>query len=202
MKFTSVINIFTLIAIPFFLLGLIIALIPAFLAGNYNITSNSISELGSILYTPFPGIMNATFIISPIFLSFYFIKLFKIVYNYVKDHKTFSNLSIAGFSLFGIMNIGFFFAGIFNVDISRLLHNISTIFVFIPLLAAEIIVGIIILIHNIAHKYIAVLMIFGQLFMSFLYFILQTPLLEWLIFFVLLLWGLPLSIKIIRHKDF
>jgi len=202
MTVNKVINIFTLIAIPFFLLGLIVALIPAFLTGNYNITSNSISELGSILYTPFPGIMNATFIISPIFLSFYFVKLFKIVYKYVKDHKTFNNLSIAGFSLFGIMNIGFFFAGIFNVDISRLLHNISTIFVFIPLLAAEIIIGSIILIHNITHKYIAVLMIFGQLFMSFLYFILQTPLLEWLIFFVLLLWGLPLSIKIIRHKDF
>jgi len=197
----NIINIFTLIAIPFFLLGLIIALIPAFLTGNYNITSNSISELGSSVYTPYPMIMNITFMLSPILLSFFFFKLYKIISKFVKDHKIFNNLSILGFSLFGLMNIGFFFAGIFNVDFSRLLHNISTIFVFIPLLVGEIIIGIIILIHQIAHKYIAVLMIFGQLSVSFLYFILQTPLLEWIIFFVLLLWGLPLSIKIIRHKE-
>ncbi|MFX0058300.1 MAG: hypothetical protein ACFE8J_08380 [Candidatus Heimdallarchaeota archaeon] len=193
-------NVLTILAIPLFLLGLIIALIFAYLFGNYNIFLNTISELGSFNATPFPMIMNGTFMISPLFLSFFFIKLFKIVYNYVKEHKTIKNLIVFAFSLFGIMNIAFFLTGIFNVDISRLYHNICASFVFVPLLIGEIIVGIVIFIQRIFHPYISILMVFGQALTSILYFIIQSPLLEWIIFFVLLTWGVPLSIKMIKKN--
>ena len=195
-------NVLTILAIPLFLLGLIIALIFAYLLGNYNIFLNTISELGSFNATPFPIIMNGTFMISPIFLSFFFIKLFKIVFNYVREHKRLKNTIVFAFSLFGIMNIAFFLTGIFNVDISRLYHNICASFVFIPLLIGEVIVGIVILIQKIFHPYISVLMIFGQALASILYFIIQSPLLEWIIFFVLLTWGVPLSIKMVKRKSY
>jgi hypothetical protein len=182
------------------LLGLIIALIFAYLLGDYDIFFNTISELGSFNSTPFPIIMNGTFMISPIFLSFFFIKLFKIVFNYVREHKKFRNLILFAFSLFGIMNIAFFLTGIFNVDISRLYHNICASLVFVPLLVGQIIVGIVIFIQRIFNPYISILMIFGQALASILYFIIQSPLLEWIIFFVLLTWGVPLSIKMIKKN--
>lgn len=188
-------NILTILAIPLFLLGLIIALILASSLGNYSIFFNTISELGSIIYTPYPMIINATFIFSPIFLLVFFYNLYRIISKHLEKHKRLYNLANAGFSFFIIMNIAFFFTGIFSVDVSKTYHLICTIFVFVPLLLGEIIIGVIILIKKIFHRFISIFMIFGHLFVSMFYFITQTPILEWVTFFVLLVWGLPLSIK-------
>jgi len=189
------------LAIPLFLLGLTIALVFAHLLGNYSIFFNTISELGSFSYTPFPVIINATFMISPFFLSFFFLKLFYTVRHHAKNDRHMNNLSIFGFSLFCLMNLAFIFVGIFNVDISMIIHLICTIFVFVPLIFGEIIMGVIILIKKIFHPYYPILMIFGHITVSMFYFLTQAPILEWIVFFVLMLWGIPLSFLLVR-RDF
>ena len=190
-----------MLAIPLFLLGLTIALVFAHLLGNYSIFFNTISELGSFSYTPFPVIINATFMISPFFLSFFFLKLFYTVRHHAKNDRHMNNLSIFGFSLFCLMNLAFIFVGIFNVDISMIIHLICTIFVFVPLIFGEIIMGVIILIKKIFHPYYPILMIFGHITVSMFYFLTQAPILEWIVFFVLMLWGIPLSFLLVR-RDF
>ena len=192
-------NLLSVAAIPMFLLGLTIALIIAYLLGNYNIFFNTISELGSFSHTPYPIIINATFMISPFFLSFFFLKLFNTVRHHTRDHKHINNLSIFGFSLFCLMNFAFIFVGVFNVDISIIIHTICTIFVFIPLIFGEIIMGVIILMKKIFHPYYPLLMIFGHISVSMFYFVTQAPILEWIVFFVLMLWGIPLSILLVRR---
>jgi hypothetical protein len=172
----------------------------AYLLGNYSIFLNSISELGSIIHTPYPSIINATFMISPFFLSFFFLKLFRVVHDHVKQHKHTHNLTVLGFSLFCLMDFAFIFVGIFNVDISILIHTICTIFVFVPLLFGEIIMGVIILIKRVFHPILAIAMIFGQFTVSLFYFATQAPVLEWIIFFVLMLWGIPLSIIMAKRE--
>ena len=193
-------DILSIVAIPLFLLGLTSALVVAYLLGNYNIFFNTISELGSIIHTPYPTIINLTFMISPFFLSFFFLKLYKIVNAYVKDDKHARNATIVGFSLFCLMNFAFMLIGIFNVDISLLIHTICAIFVFVPLIFGEIIIGAIILSKRIFHPLIAVAMIFGHITVSLFYFATQSPILEWIVFFVLMLWGIPLSIIMVK-KD-
>jgi len=183
-----------------FLLGLAISLIIAYLLGDYNIFFNTISELGSFAHTPYPIIINATFMISPFFLSFFFLKLFNTVRYHARDDKHMNNLSIFGFSLFCLMNLAFIFVGIFNVDISILIHTICTIVVFVPLIFGEILMGVIILIKKIFHPYYPLAMIFGHITISMFYFVTQAPVLEWIVFFVLMLWGIPLSIILVR-KD-
>ncbi|MEJ2276877.1 MAG: hypothetical protein P8Y70_03870 [Candidatus Lokiarchaeota archaeon] len=193
-------NILSVLAIPLFLLGLTISIVIAYVLGHYSIFFNTISELGSTSYTPFPIIINLTFMISPFFLSFFFLKLFNVIQDHVKNHKHINNLSVFGFSLFCLMNLAFIFVGIFNVDISILIHTICTIFVFVPLIFGEIIMGVIILIKKIFHPFFAIAMIFGHFTVSMFYFITQAPLLEWIVFFVLMLWGIPLSVLMVR-KD-
>jgi hypothetical membrane protein len=193
-------NILSIVAIPQFLLGLAIALVVAYLFGNYNIFFNTISELGSVLHTPYPAIINATFMISPFFLSFFFLKLYRIVNDHVKHDKHAHNLTILGFSLFCLMNLAFILIGIFNVDISLLIHTICAVFVFVPLIFGEIIIGVIILKKRIFHPIIAVAMIFGHLTVSLFYFATQAPILEWIVFFVLMVWGIPLSIIMAKKE--
>ncbi|MFX1498100.1 MAG: hypothetical protein ACFFBH_11280 [Promethearchaeota archaeon] len=193
-------NIFTVLAIPLFLLGLIIALGFALNLGNYQILFNTISDLGSSIYTPYPLIIDGTFMLSPIFLSFYFFNLYSIVRKHVGKHKVLYRLANAGFSFFIIMNIAFFFTGIFSVEVSVMYHNICTIFVFLPLLFGEIILGIVIFLKRLFPRWISILMMSGHLFVSMFYFIFQTPILEWVTFFVLLLWGVPLSVNMISNK--
>jgi len=193
-------NILSVVAIPLFLLGLTISLIVAYILGNYSMFINTISELGSLNYTPYPIIINLTFMISPFFLSFFFLKLFNVIRDQVRNHKHFNNLAIAGFSLFCLMNLAFMLIGIFNVDFSLIIHLICSIFVFVPLIFGEIIMGVIILIKKIFHKYFAISMIFGHFTVSLLYFVTQSPILEWIVFFVLMLWGIPLSILMYKRK--
>jgi len=191
-------NVFTLIAIPFFILGLLISMLVAFFFGTYDLNINPISELGSTICTPYPIIMNVTFILSAFFLSFYFIKLYKIVSEVTKNSRFYSNFSNLGFSLILVMLIGLVCSAIISVDISRVIHNLFTIVVFVPLLFGELIIGLIILKLKIFQRYLAIIMAFGHIIVSLLYFFIHTPLLEWMMFFILLMWGAPLSIRMIK----
>lgn len=191
-------NIFTLIAIPFFILGLLISMLVAYFFGTYNVNIHPISELGSTICTPYPIIMNATFILSAFFLSFYFFNLYKIVSEVTKNSRFYYSLSNLGFSLIMIMLIGLICSAIISVDISRDIHNLFTVLVFVPLLFGELIIGLVILKLNIFQRYLAIIMAFGHIIVSLLYFFVHTPLLEWLMFFILLMWGAPLSMKMFK----
>jgi len=201
MNWQRVINIFTLIAIPLFILGLVISLLFAIFLGDYRLHVNPISELGSILVTPYPFIMNGTFVLSSFFLSFYFFNLYKVVLNYSKDNKFYKKIANLGFFLISIMIISLIFAGMITVDMSRDLHNLSTVFVFVPLIFGEFIIGVLILRLKIFKRYISILMAFGHLIVSLLYFFVHTPMLEWMMFVILLSWGMPLSIEIIKNSN-
>jgi hypothetical protein len=194
-------NILTLIAVPFFIMGLMVSLLLAGLIGNFDIYKHPISDLGSINCSPLPFFMNGTFIVSPIILSFFFFKLFTVVDKSVKDSvskykRLYQFSSGLGFFLIGIMLISLFITGLINVDLSRDLHNICTMFVFIPLIFGELIIGSILIILDIVEKWISILMAFGHLSVSLLYFFIHTVLLEWFFFLILLSWALPLSLKI------
>ncbi|MFX0033508.1 MAG: hypothetical protein ACFE8E_06730 [Candidatus Hodarchaeota archaeon] len=194
-------NIISIIAVPFFILGLLISLLFAWLFGNFDINIDPISDLGSINCSPFPIIMNGTFILTSIVLSFFFFKLYKVVNKNIRESSSkyrtlYHYSSYLGFLLIVIMLISLFITGIINVDISRDAHNICTIFVFIPLIFGEVIIGFLLIILNIVEKYISILMAFGHLSVSLLYFFIHTPLLEWFFFLILITWALPLSLKI------
>ncbi|MFW9937974.1 MAG: hypothetical protein ACFFD5_10015 [Candidatus Thorarchaeota archaeon] len=198
----KIVNIFTLLAIPLFILGLVVSLIFATFLGNYRLHINPISELGSILVTPYPFIMNGTFVLSSFFLSFYFFNLYKVVIKYSQYSKFYKNIANLGFLLILIMIISLIFAGMITVDMSRGLHNLCTVFVFVPLIFGEFIIGVLILKLKIFKKYISILMAFGHLIVSLLYFFVHTPMLEWMMFVILLSWGMPLSIEMIKNNNY
>jgi hypothetical protein len=195
-----VINLFTLLAIPLFILGFLISMIFAVLLGNYNPNINPISELGSILVTPYPFIMNGTFLYSSFFLTFYFFNLYRYVSKHSKDNRFFNFVAKFGFFLIIIMLVSLIFAGVITVDMSRDLHNICTVFVFVPLIFGEFFIGVLIIKLKIFNKYISIIMAFGHIIVSLLYFFVHTPLLEWMMLFILLSWGLPLSIEMVKRQ--
>jgi len=201
MNIQKLTNIFTLIAIPFFILGLVMSMIVAFFFGNFDINVNPMSELGSIITTPYPIIMNGTLILSSFFLSFYFYNLYIMVSKSARNYKNINNLSKIGFFLIIIMLVGLICSGIISVDISRDIHNLCTVIVFVPLLFGELTIGVIILKLKLFHKFLSGLMAFGHIIVSLLFFFVHTPLLEWLMFFILLPWGMPLSIKMIKNNQ-
>lgn len=194
MKKTFV-NIVAVIGIPLFLLGLIVSLILAYNFGHYNMLVNTISELGSIHYTEYPMAINITFMISASFLSFFFIKLFRKIHHTAKKKRIYNFLSIFGFILLELMTGSFFLVGIFNVDISYILHISFAITVFVSLLFAEIIFGFLILRLKIFSKHFGYLMMLGHISVALLFPVMPQAVLEWSMFFVLLIWGIPLSLK-------
>ena len=98
------------------------------------------------------------------------------------------------------MTISFFFVGIFNIDISYIIHLAFAIMVFVPLLFAEIILGFLIVRLEVFSKFLGYFMALGHISVAFLFPILPQALLEWCMFFVLLVWGIPLSIKFAFDK--
>ncbi len=191
----KVFNIISVIGIPLFLLGLVVSLILAYDFGNYSMLVNTISELGSIHYTQYPMVINITFMVSASFLSFFFIKLFRKIHHKAKMRRGYNFLSIFGFTLLEIMTISFFLVGIFNVDFSFVLHITFATIVFVSLLFAEIIFGFLILRLNVFSKSFGYFMALGHISVALLFPVMPQALLEWSMFFVLLVWGIPLSLK-------
>jgi hypothetical protein len=189
------VNILSVIGIPLFLLGLIVSLILAYTFGNYSMLINTISELGSIHYTEYPMAINITFMVSASFLSFFFIKLFRKIHHKAKKNRVYNFLAIFGFSLLELMTGSFFLVGIFNVDLSYILHISFAITVFVSLLFAEIIFGFLILRLKVFSKHFGYLMMLGHISVALLFPLMPEAVLEWCMFFVLLIWGIPLSLK-------
>jgi len=189
------VSILSVIGIPLFLLGLIVSLILAYSFGNYSMLFNTISELGSIHYTEYPMAINITFMVSASFLSFFFIKLFRKIHHKAKNYRVYNFLAIFGFSLLELMTGSFFLVGIFNVDLSYILHISFAITVFVSLLFAEIIFGYLILRLKVFSKHFGYLMMLGHISVALLFPLMPEAVLEWSMFFVLLLWGIPLSLK-------
>lgn len=206
MKLQKLTDIITLIAIPFFISGLILALILGAVFGTYDIRYHVWSELGSINYTPFPWIINGTFIISSFLLIFYFYNLYQLVARSVKGYRYATILNKFSLFLFGVMLFGLFCSGVFTREFSWDLHNFFSIITFVPLIAAEFIVGLIMFKHRIVHVSIALIMAFSHVAVSILYPVFQSiptiqTMYEWIGLFMLLSWGVPLSIAIVRKNN-
>jgi hypothetical protein len=184
-----------LFSIPFFMIGLSISLFFGIYLGDYTILLNTISELGSLEFTPFPEAINLTFIITSLLLITFFYVLFKKIYAKVKFSKKDKYLTQLGFGMFILLIICFFFIGIFSVDRSIIFHLIFAATLFISLLVGEIIFGYMIIKYHIFKRIIGVAMISFHIIISILFPIFPeaTSILEWMVFFILLLWGFPLS---------
>ena len=188
----------SLIPIPLFMLGLLISLVLGMHYGDYSFLFNTISELGSIHFTPFPEAINLTFIITSLLLGSFYYVFFRKIHSSVTDSEFHKRLSKFGFSMFVLSNISFFFVGIFSVDVSYIIHFSFAATVFISLLLGEIIFGYLIIKFNIFNKIIGFSMIFLHLFVCVLIpiFPAATSILEWCMFLVLIIWGIPVSIII------
>ena len=180
------------------MLGLLISLILGIRYGNYSFLFNTISELGSIQFTPFPEAINLTFIITSLLLGTFYYVFYRKIHSNVNHSDYHERLCKFGFIMFVLSNISFFFVGIFSVDVSYIIHISFAATVFISLLLGEIIFGYLIIKFNIFNKIIGFSMIFLHLFVCVLIpiFPAATSILEWCMFFVLIIWGIPVSIII------
>ena len=201
MKVPSVIlNFCTVLAIPLFLAGLIVAAILASIFGSFNIFEDYISYLGSPAYTPFPWIMNLTFIITSFLIFFYFLNIFNHVYPAVKKNKFKRIYPLFGFLLFIITSISFFLTGIFQSGIFELLHQVFTVLSFVPLIFREIIFGYLTLKLRVFKRYIGYMMFSAHMVTSLLFLIIPAAFVQWLMLFALLTWGVPLSLELVLPK--
>lgn len=198
LKFDSIIENIAVIPIPLFMLGLLISLVLGIHYGDYSFLFNTISELGSIHFTPFPEAINVTFIITSLLLGIFYYVFFQKIYSNVGSSNYHKGLCRFGFTMFIISNISFFFVGIFSVDVSYLFHIGFAATVFISLLIGEIIFGYLVVKFQIFNKIIGLSMIFLHLFVCLLIpiFPAATSILEWCMFFVLIVWGVPVSIAL------
>jgi len=184
-----------LIPIPFFMLGLLTSSLFGVYLGDYTVLLNTISELGSLEFTPFPEAINLTFIITALFLTTFFYVLFRKIYSKTKDTKRARYLTYIGFGMFMLLIFCFFFVGIFSVDVNLSAHLGFATTLFISLLTGEFIFGYLIIRYRVFKRYFGIAMISFHIIISIFFPIFPdaTSILEWVVFFILLIWGLPLS---------
>ena len=190
-----------------FLPGLIIGLVVALIIGppGYNLLYNYISDLGSIIYTPAPYILDITCISTAIFITPLILNLNRLysssqnnlIINSKKEQRLILFRRIFGYcgvvSLF-IGVIGMFFVGIFSLDRSPLgLHYYFSTMTFGGFAIGGFFTGLAIVLKNrVFPKYIGYFMILGPSTATILFIIAPDPLtrqfLEWLMMFVSLFW--------------
>lgn len=194
-SFNRLCGIIALIPIPFFMLGLLTSSLFGVYLGDYTVLLNTISELGSLEFTPFPEAINLTFMITAFLLITFFYVLFRKIYSKTRDSKKDKNLTLIGFGLFMLLIFCFFFVGIFSVDINHLVHLVFATTLFISLLTGEIVFGYLIIKYRVFKRFFGIAMISFHIIISIFFPIFPeaSPILEWCVFFVLLIWGLPLS---------
>jgi len=189
-------NLLTLSAIPFFFLGIIVALMMAVLTTDYNIFENYISDLGSINHTPFPYILNGVFIISSILFMVFYRALYKLVSVKYPIHVHITKIALMMFYLSGIGLLGI---GIFNEDSIFIFHEIFAIMAFGFMFLGEIIIGMIIMCYK--RNYLQSLIISTiYLTLSIILIINLSPFAEWMFLLILIAWGFPLIYEVYKKE--
>jgi hypothetical protein len=190
-----------------FLPGLILGIIVAINFGTlgYNLWFNWISDLGSLLYTPAPFILDLTCILSAIFIVPLILNLSRLysshqnhkLDNSKKEHyiilfrRIFGYIGVASL-LIGV--IGMFFVGVFSLDRSPFdLHFYFSTSAFGGFAVGAFFTGLaIVLRKRIFPKTVGYFMIFGPSTASIIFIICPAPLtrqfLEWILMFSSLAW--------------
>ncbi len=190
-----------------FLPGLITGLIVAINFGSleYSVWYNWISDLGSLIYTPAPFILDLTCILSAIFiipLILNLSRLYSAHQNHKLDNSKKEYYTILFRRIFGYTGvvclfvgvIGMFFIGVFSLDRSPFdLHYYFTFSAFGGFAFGAFFTGLaIVLRKRIFPKVVGYFMILGPSTASILYIISPAPLtrqfLEWILMFSSLSW--------------
>ena len=190
-----------------FLPGLITGLIVAINFGSleYSLWYNWISDLGSLVYTPAPFILDLTCILSAIFIVPLILNLSRLYsshQNYKLDNSKREHYLILFRRIFGYIGVcclfigvvGMFFVGVFSLDRSPFdLHYYFATSAFGGFAFGAFFTGLaIILKKRIFPKTVGYFMIFGPSTACLLYLIAPAPLtrqlLEWVLMFSSLAW--------------
>jgi len=190
--------------------GLIIGIVVAMNFGpiGYSLWYNYISDLGSIVYTPAPFILDLTVIITSIFILPLILNMSRLysedpsdnIDNSKKIH--YINLFRRIFGYSGIVSLilgilGMFNVGIFSLDRSPLIHLVFAALTFTGFAFGSFFTGLaIVMKKKIFPRTIGFFMVFGPPVASILYIINPQPLtrefLEWIMTFMALIWYYPL----------
>ncbi|MFW9819881.1 MAG: hypothetical protein ACFFE5_09745 [Candidatus Thorarchaeota archaeon] len=203
----KVVKISIYISLLTFLPGLIIGIIVAINFGTfgYNLWFNWISDLGSLLYTPAPFILDLTCIVSAIFivpLVLNLSRLYSSHQNYKLDNSKKEHYIILFRRIFGYIGvvslfigvIGMFFVGVFSLDRSPFdLHFYFSTSAFGGFAVGAFFTGLaIVLRKRIFPKTVGYFMIFGPSTASIIFLLCPAPLtrqfLEWILMFSSLGW--------------
>ena len=203
----KVVKISIYISLITFLPGLILGLIIAINFGTlgYSFWYNWISDLGSLIYTPAPFILDITCILSAIFiipLILNLTRLYSSHQNHKLDNSKREHYIILFRRIFGYIGvgslfigvIGMFFVGVFSLDRSPFdLHLYFAVSTFSGFAFGAFFTGLaIVLRKRIFPKAVGYFMIFGPSTASIIYLISPAPLtqqlLEWILMFTSLAW--------------
>jgi len=203
----KVVKISIYISLLTFLPGLITGIIVAinFGALGYNLWFNWISDLGSLLYTPAPFILDLTCILSAIFIVPLILNLSRLYsshQNHKLDNSKKEHYIILFRRIFGYIGvgalfigvIGMFFVGVFSLDRSPFdLHFYFSTSAFGGFAVGAFFTGLaIVLRKRIFPKTVGYFMIFGPSTASIIFLICPAPLtrqfLEWILMFSSLGW--------------
>lgn len=203
----KVVKISIYVSLLTFLPGLILGIIVAINFGTlgYNLWFNWISDLGSLLYTPAPFILDLTCILSAIFIVPLILNLSRL-YSSHQNHKLDNSKKeyyiILFRRIFGYMGvaslligvIGMFFVGVFSLDRSPFdLHFYFSTSAFGGFAVGAFFTGLaIVLRKRIFPKTVGYFMIFGPSTASIIFLLCPAPLtrqfLEWILMFSSLGW--------------
>ncbi|MFX1378032.1 MAG: hypothetical protein ACFFA4_02975 [Promethearchaeota archaeon] len=203
----KVVKISIYISLVTFLPGLILGIIIAINFGDlgYNLWYNWISDLGSLLYTPAPFILDLTCILSAIFivpLILNLSRLYSAHQNYKLDNSKKEHYIILFRRIFGYIGvvflligvIGMFFVGVFSLDRSPFdVHLYFSTSAFGGFAFGAFFTGLaIILRKRIFPKIVGYFMVFGPSTASIIFLLCPAPLtrqfLEWILMFSSLAW--------------
>ncbi|MHA1725019.1 MAG: DUF998 domain-containing protein [Promethearchaeota archaeon] len=197
----SLINFITCICV-----GIIVA--SLFGPAGYNLIDNYISDLGSVRYTPLPifldyGAMASSITLFP--FGFYlenilnpFPRSMKDIEELKRNRIRLSNLGILSF-LVGV--VGFFGIGLFSEDrtTSLNLHFFFSVVVFSGFIFASIFFGLIIIFYDtMIPKYLGIYMTCIPIIFGIIFIFTRMHLIEWFMFFSLLIWISAIMIIFLR----
>jgi hypothetical protein len=203
----KVVKISIYISLITFLPGLILGLIIAINFGTlgYSVWYNWISDLGSLIFTPAPFILDMTCIFSAIFIIPLILNLSRLYsshQNHKLDNSRREHYTILFRRIFGYIGvgslfigvIGMFFVGVFSLDRSPFfLHQYFAVSAFGGFAVGAFFTGLaIVLRKRIFPKAVGYFMIFGPSTASIVFLICPAPLtqqfLEWVLMFSSLAW--------------
>ena len=162
---------------------------------NHNLLLHTISDLGSILYSPIPTIFNSSCIVAGVLAIPFYLKLHHKLVHLTFSTKLTSYILHVG-SICGVCGgLGFLCVGIFTIDNGGILHNIVTILAFTGyVLSISAISVFIILCQSKIPRVVGIIGLLCPLVILGCFLIFFIPLLEWILYFTIIAYLIPFNI--------